>query len=111
MAVRMWMMLMLLALGAAPATAQGSVYSVVSANAQFSTLKLLIDALNGPAATQPTFDALNDTTSELTVFAPNNTVIGNWIEVNFGTVAEAIDNLDSIVKLLTYHVVPAAVRS
>jgi len=109
-------MLMLVVLGAAPAVAQDqepvtSIYSVVSSQTQFSTLKLLIDALDGSDDTQEVFNDLGDTTSELTVFAPNNTAIDNWITVNFGTVAEALANRAAITQLLTYHVVPSVVRS
>jgi uncharacterized surface protein with fasciclin (FAS1) repeats len=112
MAVRMWMMLMLVALGAAPATAQVSIYSVVKGNDDFSTLGALLDALDGKGeAAQAVFEDVNDPTSTLTVFAPTNDAIVSWINVNYGTVAEATANVAFIIELLSYHAVPAAVRS
>jgi len=110
----MWMMLMLVALGASSATAEESIRSVLKADAEdrFLTLGLLIDALNGSPETQSVFDALNDPTSALTVFAPTDAAIATWVlSTNFGTMEEAIDKIDFIAELLKYHVVGAAVRS
>jgi len=107
-------MLMLVALGASSATAEESIRSVLKADAEdrFLTLGLLIDALNGSPETQSVFDALNDPTSALTVFAPTDAAIATWVlSTNFGTMEEAIDKIDFIAELLKYHVVGAAVRS
>jgi len=104
------MMLMLVALGAAPATAQ-SVYSVVKDKAEFSILGDLIDVLNTTGLTRGVFLALNNPSSSLTVFAPTDTAILNYIAANFGTVAEATSNVGFIIELLKYHVVDGKVLS
>jgi len=105
MAALMWMMLMLVALSAAPATAQNSIYSVLSGDDRFSTLKVLIDALGANPDTQSTSDLLKDTNSAITVFAPTDAALVNWVNANFGTLAEATADVNAIGTLLSYHLV------
>jgi len=105
MAALMWLMLMLVALSAAPATAQVSIYDVLSGDDRFSTLKVLIDALGANPDTQSTSDLLKDTTSAITVFAPTDTALVNWVSANFGTLAEATADVNAITLLLSYHLV------
>eukprot|EP01025_Chloroclados_australasicus_P006014 TRINITY_DN11979_c0_g2_i1.p1 TRINITY_DN11979_c0_g2~~TRINITY_DN11979_c0_g2_i1.p1 ORF type:complete len:457 (-),score=80.64 TRINITY_DN11979_c0_g2_i1:259-1629(-) len=88
-------------------SANGQEDTIVSVASSVDDLSLLVEAV----VAADLVDALNDTASELTVFAPTNAAFVSLLEVLGISKEELFADTELLTAVLTYHVVPVAARS